>query len=201
MSLHRAGAGLCAIEEAWVVRALVREHGLVQAEVAQLLWRHQSWVSRRMLLVEALSPEVQADVRLGLVTPTAAREVARLPRGIQQTVARIIAQQGMSTRAAAKLVAATERLQPATAEEIERLCRSAQAQAPARPGPRSDAEAYTADLALLERVATRLRALLIDRPPGRLPPPHDQEITGQLRAALPVLRTLLGTMTASLEGP
>jgi ParB/RepB/Spo0J family partition protein len=200
LSLHRAGGGLCELEEAWVVRALVREHGLVQADVAQLLRRHQSWVSRRLLLVEALAPEVQMDVRLGLVSPTAAREVARLPRGIQQTVARVIARDGMSTRASAKLVAATERLQPATAEEIERLCRSAQAQSPGRSCPRSDADAYTADLALLERVAARLRARLLDRPPARLPPPHDQEIAGQLRAAAPVLRTLLDTMTKTLEG-
>jgi ParB/RepB/Spo0J family partition protein len=201
LSLHRGGAGLCELEQAWIVRALVREHGLTQIEVAQLLRRHQSWISRRLLLVEALSPEVQADVRLGLVSATAAREVARLPRGIQQTVARIIARQGMSTRAATKLVAATEQLQAATAEEIERLCHSAQAAAPARPGLRSDAEQYTADLALLERVATRLFARLRDRPPARLAPPHAEEISGQLRAAVPVVRTLLDTMQRSLEGP
>lgn len=63
----------------------------------------------------------------------------------------------MSTRAAAKLVAATCRLQPATAEQVEGLCRSAQAGAPSRAGPRSDAEAYAADLSVLERVACRLR--------------------------------------------
>jgi ParB-like chromosome segregation protein Spo0J len=168
------------IEEAWVVRALVREHGLGQTEVAQLLRRHQSWVSRRLLLVEALTPEVQMDVRLGLCSPTAAREVTRLPRGIQQTVARIIARQGMSTRAAAKLVAATERLQAATAEEIEQLCRSAQAQTPGRSAPRTDAQAYTADLALLERVTTRLRERLLACPPRQLEPPHDKQIAGQL---------------------
>lgn len=201
LSLHRAGTGLCELEEAWVVRALVREHGLAQADVAQLLRRHQSWVSRRLLLVEALAPEVQMDVRLGLVSATAAREVARLPRGIQQTIARLIARQGMSTRASAKLVAATERLQPATAAEIERLCQSAQAQAPARSGPHSDAEAYTADLAVLERVAARLHARLCDRPPARLAAPHDQQIAGELRAAVPVLRALLDIMTRTLEGP
>jgi ParB-like chromosome segregation protein Spo0J len=200
-SLHRPGAGLCELEQAWIVRALVREHGLPQNEVARLLRRHPSWISRRLLLVESLSPEVQADVRLGLVSATAAREVARLPRGTQRAVARIIARQGMSTRAAAKLVAATEQLKPATAEEIERLCRSAQAQAPARSGPRSDAEAYTADLALLERVATRLGARLRDRPPARLACPHAEEISGQLRAALPVWRTLMDAMQRSLEGP
>jgi len=200
-ALHRGGSGLTEIEEAWVVQALVREHGMAQAEVAQLLRRHQSWVSRRLLLVEALSPEVQMDVRLGLCSPTAAREVARLPRGIQPVVARIIAQQGMSTRAAAKLVAATERLQPATAEEIERLCRSAQAQTPSRTGPRSDAEAYAADVGVLERVACRLRGRLCERPPAQLPPPRDQEVRGFVRAAIPVVRVLLEMMTKSTEGP
>jgi ParB family transcriptional regulator, chromosome partitioning protein len=77
LALHRAGAGLCELEEAWVVRALVREHGLTQNDVALLLRRHQSWVSRRLLLVEALSPEVQMDVRLGLVSATAARRSSR----------------------------------------------------------------------------------------------------------------------------
>jgi ParB-like chromosome segregation protein Spo0J len=200
-SLHRVGTGLCELEEAWVVRALVREHGLMQAEVAALLRRHQSWVSRRLLLVEALAPEVQMDVRLGLVSATAAREVARLPRGIQQTIARVIARQGMSTRASARLVAAAERVQPATAEEVERLCQSAQAQAPARSEPRSDAQAYTADLALLERVAARLSARLCDRPPARLAAPHDQHIASEIRAAVPVLRGLLDSMTRTLEGP
>jgi len=200
-ALHRGDKGLTEIEEAWVVQALVREHRMAQSSVGQLLRRHQSWVSRRLLLVEALSPEVQMDVRLGLCSPTAAREVARLPRGIQQVVARIIAQQGMSTRAAAKLVAATERLQPATAEEIERLCQSAQAQTPCRGGPRSDAQAYTADLSVLERVACRLRGRLVERPPAQLPPPQDQEVRGFVRAAIPVVRVLLETMTKTLEGP
>jgi len=200
-ALHRGGTGLTELEDGWVVQALVREHGMAQTEVARLLRRHQSWVSRRLLLVEALAPEVQIDVRLGLCGPTAAREVARLPRGIQQTIARIIAKQGMSTRAAAKLVAATEQLQPATAEEIERLCRSAQAEAPARAGVRSDAEAYAADLAALERLAGRLRSRLLERPVSQLPPPRDREIRGYLRAALPVVRVLLEVWTKTLEGP
>jgi ParB/RepB/Spo0J family partition protein len=198
-ALHRGGTGLTELEEAWVVQALVREHGMAQAQAAQLLRRHQSWVSRRLLLVEALAPEVQTDVRLGLVSPTAAREVARLPRGIQQTVARVIARQGMSTRAAAKLVAATERLQPASAEEVERLCRSAQAAAPARAGVRDDAEAYAADLATIERVAARLRSRLIECPVSQLPPPRDKEVRGHLRAALPVMRVLLDVVARTLE--
>lgn len=161
-ALHRGGAALTELEEGWVVQALVREHGMAQAQAAQLLRRHQSWVSRRLLLVEALAPEVQTDVRLGLCSPTAAREVARLPRGIQRSVAQVMARQGMSTRAAAKLVADALRLRPTTTEEIERLCQSAQVTVPSRAGVRGEADAYAADFAVLERVAVRLRGRLVE---------------------------------------
>jgi hypothetical protein len=176
------------IEEAWVVRTLVRENGTQQSSVALLLRRDQSWVSRRLLLVDALSPEVQMDVRLGLCSPTVAREVARLPRGMQQTIARIIARQGMSTRAAAKFCAATERLQPATAEQIERLCRSAQAEAPARSGPRSDADAYKADSALLVR--DRGAAQRMDTTP------YDHVVADLIAAARPLCDAI-----AALDDP
>jgi ParB/RepB/Spo0J family partition protein len=199
-TLHRGDKGLTELEQAWVVRALVREHGMQQQQVAQLLRRDQSWVSRRLLLVEALSPEVQMDVRLGLCSPTAAREVARLPRGIQQVVARLIARNGLSTRQAARFVAATEQLTPATAEQIERLCHSAQTQL-SPIGPQSDVVAYVADLGVLERIATRLRARLCECPPAKLPAPGAEEVRGFLRAALPIVRLLCLAMTKTLEQP
>lgn len=200
-ALHRGGTGLTELEEAWVVRALVREHGMSQAQVAQLLCRHQSWVSRRLLLVEALSPQVQEDVRLGLCSPTAAREVARLPRGIQQTVARVIARQGLSTRAAAKLVAATARRSAASVEEVERLCQSAQASAPSHAGKQSDSDAYAADLVALERISSRLHGRLLERPVAQLPHPGDKEVRGSMRAALAILRVLVDAMAKTLEEP
>ena len=44
--------------------------------VAELLDRHPSWVSRRLGLLERLVEQVQDDVRVGLVSTTAAREIA-----------------------------------------------------------------------------------------------------------------------------
>jgi ParB-like chromosome segregation protein Spo0J len=73
-------------EEAWTVHALVRDDGLSQGEVAELLGRHKSWVCRRLALVEKLADEVQAELRLGLVTPTMARALVRLPAGNQTEV-------------------------------------------------------------------------------------------------------------------
>lgn len=46
--------GLTELEEAWLVRSLVRAHRLSQTKVAALLSRHKSWVCRRLALVERL---------------------------------------------------------------------------------------------------------------------------------------------------
>ncbi len=73
-------------EEAWIVHALVREDGMTQVEVAELLGRHKSWVCRRLALVEKLTGEAREDLRLGLLSSTAARSLVRLPAGNQGAV-------------------------------------------------------------------------------------------------------------------
>ena len=52
--LNRAGGRTRELEEAWIIQALVREDGLSQVEVAELLGRHKSWVCRRLALIERL---------------------------------------------------------------------------------------------------------------------------------------------------
>lgn len=74
------------LEEAWIIYALVREDGLQQIEVARMLGRHKSWVSRRLALIERLCDEARESLRLGLMTPTQARHLTRLPRGNQKAV-------------------------------------------------------------------------------------------------------------------
>jgi len=84
--LNQSGRRPYELEEAWIVQSLVRDDGLTQAEVAELLGRHKSWVCRRLALLEKLSAEVRQDLEVGLLTPTAAREIARLPAGNQSEV-------------------------------------------------------------------------------------------------------------------
>jgi ParB/RepB/Spo0J family partition protein len=74
------------LEEAWIVQALVREDGLSQVEAAALLGRHKSWVCRRLALLERLGEPVQAELRLGLLSPGLARQLTRLPTGNQAAV-------------------------------------------------------------------------------------------------------------------
>lgn len=97
-------SGLSELEEAWVVRSLVRTCGLRQTQVAELLGRHKSWISRRLLLAEELAAPVREDLRLGLVAPSVAREVARLPRGNQEQAARVVREHGLTARQAAEFV-------------------------------------------------------------------------------------------------
>jgi len=91
------------LEEALVVRSLCRDDGLSQVEVGVLIGRGPSWVSRRLTLVERLSEELQQDLRLGLLRPTEARELARLPRGTQPEALASCRDLDLSSREVARL--------------------------------------------------------------------------------------------------
>jgi len=94
--LNQTGRRPHELEEAWIVRALVREDGLSQPEVAELLGRHKSWVCRRLALLEKLSADVRQDLEVGLLSATAAREIARLPAGNQSEVVDVARREGLS---------------------------------------------------------------------------------------------------------
>ena len=96
--------GMCDLEEAWVVASLVRGNKLRQIEVAALLGKHKSWVTRRLQLIERLDEQVVDDLRLGLLSVTMARELARLPRGNQAALAKVICGEGLTSRQATELV-------------------------------------------------------------------------------------------------
>jgi len=97
LTLHGAGKRLVELEEAWLVQALVRDDGLSQAEVAELLGRHKSWVCRRLALLEKLVGEVRQDLGLGLVSARTARALVSLPAGKQSEVLRSIRTEGLSS--------------------------------------------------------------------------------------------------------
>src|SRR5512135_3840662 len=84
--LNQTGRRTQEWEDAWIVHALVREDGMTQVEVAELLGRHKTWVCRRLALVEKLAGEARDDLRLGLLSATAARSLVRLPAGNQAEV-------------------------------------------------------------------------------------------------------------------
>jgi ParB/RepB/Spo0J family partition protein len=104
IQLNLSGRSISEMEEALVLQSLYREDGLTQVEIAALLGRDKSWVSRRISLIERLSEEVQEDIQLGLISVMTGRDLAKLPRGNQKEAADAILKRHYSTREAAKLI-------------------------------------------------------------------------------------------------
>ena len=104
VTFNRPHRGLSDLEEAWIVEVLVRDHAMLQKDVAELLGRHKSWVCRRLQLAQQLESRVVDDIRLGLVSATMGRELVRLPRGNQARVAAAAHRHGLTTRQTAELV-------------------------------------------------------------------------------------------------
>jgi ParB-like chromosome segregation protein Spo0J len=159
------GHALTELEEGWVVRALYREDHLTQPRIAQLFGRNKSWVCRRLMLAEGLADQVQSDVRLGLLSPTAAREIGRLPRGNQGEVSQLISRRALTTRQSARLV---DELLAAPDEAQKRRVLEAAAQGPVghgegRPCRRTPGEWLVWDVATATRICTRLNARLLER--------------------------------------
>jgi ParB-like chromosome segregation protein Spo0J len=102
LSLNRR-FGLSQVEEALVVRELIRG-GMTGVEVGTLLGRHKSWVSRRRGLLERLAPELQEEMKLGLLEPGMARRLLALPRGNQVELAAVARNAALGVRQTEKLV-------------------------------------------------------------------------------------------------
>ena len=145
--------GVTDVEEALVVQRLHRQHGMSQGDIGELLGRHKSWVCRRLELVERLESGVQQDLRLGLVSTSVVRELARLPRGNQGPAARAIAAHRLSSRQTAQLVRVLLVVDPSEREDVL-----------ARPlshlPPRREADRYPDD-PRLSAAANRVRQHLL----------------------------------------
>lgn len=94
---QRGAQALVEVEEALILRELVGS-GLRQVEIAALLERHKSWVSRRIGLIERLHPELIEAIKLGLLEPGVARRLLVLPPGNQLHIAAAVQNAAMGPR-------------------------------------------------------------------------------------------------------
>jgi ParB-like chromosome segregation protein Spo0J len=154
--LNSSGRRPNELEEAWIVQALVREDGMSQVEVAQLLDRHKSWVCRRLAFLERLCDEAQADLRLGLLSAGLARQLTRLPVGNQVAVLTTARREALALVEVQGLI---DRLPGASPEQEALLLqdpRAALVQAAGVPGPVRDPRLSPAG----NRLARQLGVLL-----------------------------------------
>jgi ParB/RepB/Spo0J family partition protein len=199
VALHER-RGLTELEEAWLIRSLYREHGLSQPSIAARLGRHKSWVFRRLMLVETLDPAVQADVRLGLLTPRAATVVSRLPRGNQHDLAGLVIRRGLTVRQTELLVTELLDLADDAARARQIAARLAGAAPGMRPGVRatraakSEIDWMAGDIRALRTVAARLEARLRGGALTTIGPEAAALTEESLVALVPVLDALRRTL-------
>ena len=203
--LH-AGRGLTALEEAWIVRSLHRDHHLTQGAIATRLRCHKSWVCRRLMLVEALDVGVQADVRLGLLTPRAAVLVSALPRGNQSVVSGAVIRRGLTVRQTAAFVRELADAADGVAEQavLSRWTDELPAVVPRGvQASRSVAETIARDIMAIRRSAGRLEACLTATPLVSLSPaPGASAVVRESLDELGgVLRALAHTIAGALTQP
>jgi ParB-like chromosome segregation protein Spo0J len=136
--LNREGRRPRELEEAWIVQALVREDGLSQAAVAELLDRHRSWVCRRLALLERLCAEAKEELRLGLLPPTLARQLTRLPAGNQSAVLSAARRESLTAAEARGVIDLLHGATPEQEQAILQQPRQALTQAQGVAGPLRD---------------------------------------------------------------
>lgn len=144
------------LEEAWIVQALVREDGLSQVEAAELLGKHKSWVNRRLAMLERLCVEAKEELRLGLLSPSLARQLIRLPAGNQAGVLTTARREALTAEEVESVVTLLRGATPEQEQAILDRPREVLAEAEGVPGPVRDPRLSPAG----NRVARQLSFLL-----------------------------------------
>lgn len=182
LGLNRGQRATRELEEAWIVQALVRDDGMTQVEAAHLLSRHKSWVCRRLALLEKLSVAVKEDLRLGLVGPSLARQLTRLPAGNQEA---LLALTRRETLTAQEVSGVIDLLQGASQEQAAFVLgkpREALALVHGMPSALRDPRLSRAGNWLAKHLAQALEALV--RVENWLRTPNERELRVQDREIL-----------------
>lgn len=102
-SMHRE---LNPIAEGMLLRELLSSGEYNQKQLAELLMKSESWLSKRLSLAEQLSDHVADMVVTQKVCPATAQNIARIPKPLQDTFANQIYSQLVSKSKVEKLVVA-----------------------------------------------------------------------------------------------
>src|SRR6516165_1104980 len=190
LGLNRGQRGAGELEEAWIVQGLVRDDQMTQVEAAHLLGRHKSWVCRRLALLEKLSVAVKEDLRLGLVGPSLARQLTRLPAGNQEA---LLALTRRATLTAQEVSGVIDLLQGASEEQAAWVLarpRQALAQTRSLPVALRDPRLSRAGNWLARHLTQALEALV--RVENWLRTPNERELRARDREILEPLLTRVG---------
>jgi len=195
LALNRGFQSMTELEEALVLQEIVQT-GLTQVQIAELVQRHRSWVSRRIGLVERLHPEFIEGMKLGLLSPGVARRLLSLPPGNQLQIAAAAQRAGLGPRDTERLVSLWQRAkEPAVQRQLLAEPRAALARAfpessAVDPRLTPQGQQLSRLLRLVTGVAPRLSRLL---PPAEPDQPILSKQIAEARRAVSHLATSLGS--------
>jgi len=178
------------VEEAWVVQGLVRDDGMTQVEAAHLLGRHKSWVCRRLALLEKLSADAKEDLRLGLLGPSLARQLTRLPACNQEAVLALTRRETLTAPEVGGVIDLLQGASPEQAAFVLAKPREALAQARGLPTALRDPRLSGAGNWLAKHLAQALDGLA--RLGNWLRTPGERELTARDREIVQPLLARLG---------
>jgi ParB family transcriptional regulator, chromosome partitioning protein len=104
LAYNRDSHSLVDYEEGLIVFSLKKEHLMNQKQISDLTGYSQSWVCRRISLVERLEEMVQTQLRMGKISAAHARAIIKLPRGNQGELTQSIIAHQISSRQSAWLI-------------------------------------------------------------------------------------------------
>ncbi len=190
LGLNRDQRPVRELEEAWVVQGLVRDDGMTQVEAAHLLGRHKSWVCRRLALLEKLSVSVKEDLRLGLVGPSLARELTRLPTGNQEALLALVRRETLTAQEVSGVIDLLQGASPEQAAFVLQKPREALALVHGVPPALRDPRLSRAGNWLARHLTGALEALV--RVENWLRTPNERELRAPDREILQPLLARVG---------
>ena len=192
------------LSEGAFIEALVTRHGLTPTELARLLKKSKSWISKRQSLASRLSGDVKEMVKDGIICARTAEEVAKLPENTQVAFAGRIVMDGLSKTDAGRLASlytqedAGPMLRDAIINSPLAVLDACPAAATARrKEKRGLAERIAGCAGFMIRLAAELKGLLAQFDPRSVD--GCESHLNELRAAVTDIKTVLDGITGAVS--
>jgi hypothetical protein len=163
---------------------------MTQVEAAHLLGRHKSWVCRRLALLDKLSVAVKEDLRLGLLGPSLARQLTRLPACNQEALLALTRRETLTAPEVSGVIDLLQSASPEQAAFVLAQPRAALDQARGVPTALRDPRLSGAGNWLAKHLTQALEALT--RIEHWLRTPGERELTARDREIVQPLLARLG---------
>jgi ParB/RepB/Spo0J family partition protein len=202
--LMRTAAGESALEQGWLLQELHGRFGLSHEELARRFDKSQSWVSRRLGLVELLPQSIQDAVRRGeLVAHAAMKHLLPMARANREECVKLAAAlsgRQLSSRQVGTLCSAWQGSGDAARELLLKdplLVLRAEQEARRPPPEKSPAEKLLRDVTAVAAIARRTRQCIEE---GVAMQPREREALWQCARAARAETELLFTRCQKEDG-